>query len=100
MTLKQLEAFYWATKLGTFAIAAQRLHVTQSSLSKRIAELESDLGEALFDRSSKRAALTAAGENLLPHAQQMLEIELAIRSRLADSRAAPQGLCRFGLSEL
>lgn len=100
MTLKQLEAFYWAAKLGTFAIAAQRLHVTQSSLSKRIAELESDLGEALFDRSSKRASLTAAGENLLSQAHQMLELELAIRSGLADSRATPRGVCRFGLSEL
>ena len=35
MTLKQLEAFYWAATLGTFAIAAARLNVTQSSLSKR-----------------------------------------------------------------
>ena len=100
MTLKQLEAFYWAAELGTFAIAAQRLHVTQSSLSKRIAALESDLGEALFDRTSKRASLTAAGENLLLHAKQMLEIERSIRTGLADSRQAPQGICRFGLSEL
>lgn len=37
MTLKQLEAFYWAARLGTFAIAAERLHVTQSTLSKRVA---------------------------------------------------------------
>jgi hypothetical protein len=41
VTLKQIEAFYRAAKLGSFAIAAQRLHVTQSSPSKRIAELES-----------------------------------------------------------
>ena len=40
MTLKQLEAFYLAARLGTFALAAARIHVTQSSLSKRIAELE------------------------------------------------------------
>jgi DNA-binding transcriptional LysR family regulator len=100
MTLKQLEAFYWAAKLGTFAIAAQRLHVTQSSLSKRIAELESDLGEALFDRTSKRASLTAAGENLLSHAKHMLEIEQAIRSSLTDSSTDLHGVCRFGLSEL
>ena len=37
--LKQIEAFYWAANLGSFSIAATRLHVTQSSLSKRIAEL-------------------------------------------------------------
>jgi len=40
MTLKQLEAFYLAATLGSFALAAQRVHVTQSSLSKRIAEME------------------------------------------------------------
>lgn len=40
MTLKQIEAFYWAANLGSFSIAALRLHVTQSSLSKRIVELE------------------------------------------------------------
>jgi len=100
MTLKQLEAFYWAAKLGTFAIAAERLHVTQSSLSKRIAELESDLGSALFDRSGKRASLTAAGEGLLEHARQMLDLEVAIRASLDDSRQQPRGVCRFGLSEL
>ena len=38
MTLKQIEAFYWAANLGSFSIAALRLHVTQSSLSKRIVE--------------------------------------------------------------
>src|SRR3954465_3277118 len=75
MTLKQLEAFYWAAKLGTFAIAARRLHVTQSSLSKRIAELETDLGQLLFDRASRRATLTAAGEILLQKAGAMLEFE-------------------------
>lgn len=52
MTLKQLEAFYLAATLGSFSLAAQRAHVTQSSLSKRIAELEAYLGTGLFDRSS------------------------------------------------
>jgi DNA-binding transcriptional LysR family regulator len=55
MTLKQIEAFYWAAKLGSFAIAAQRLHVTQSSLSKRIAELEQSVGATLFDRTNRSA---------------------------------------------
>jgi DNA-binding transcriptional LysR family regulator len=100
MTLKQLEAFHWAAKLGTFAIAAQRLHVTQSSLSKRIAELESDLGQSLFDRNSRRATLTAAGEILLQRAGAMLEFEREIRSSLGAQQQELRGVCRFGLTEL
>ena len=80
MTLKQLEAFYWAAKLGTFAIAAQRLHITQSSLSKRLIELETDLGQQLFDRNGRRATLTMAGEILLEQAGSMLEFERNIRA--------------------
>ena len=100
MTLKQLEAFYWAAKLGTFALAAQRLHVTQSSLSKRIAELEADLGQKLFTRTSRYATLTAAGEALLHKAGRMLEFERDIRASLGTSQQEVRGSCRFGLTEL
>ena len=100
MTLKQLEAFYWAAKLGTFAIAAQRLHVTQSSLSKRIAELESDLGQQLFDRTVRRAMLTAAGEKLLGKAATMLDLEREIRADSGPSLGELQGVCRVGITEL
>ena len=55
MTLKQLEAFYWAATCASFAVAAERLHLSVSSLSKRIAELEA-LGQLLFDRSGHKAA--------------------------------------------
>ena len=61
MTLKQLKAFYWAATLGSFAIAADRLAISQSSLSKRIAELELALGAELFDRSTRRAIVTDGG---------------------------------------
>jgi DNA-binding transcriptional LysR family regulator len=99
MTLKQLEAFYWAATLGNFSIAASRLHVTPSSLSKRIAELETDLGKQLFDRSGQRALLTDAGNRLLEHAGQMLELETRIRTDL-NSGESLRGTCRFGISEL
>ncbi|MGU4703868.1 LysR family transcriptional regulator, partial [Burkholderia cepacia] len=39
-TLKQLDAFYWAATCANFSTAAQRLHLSVSSLSKRINELE------------------------------------------------------------
>jgi DNA-binding transcriptional LysR family regulator len=99
MTLKQIEAFYWAAKLGSFAIAAQRLHVTQSSLSKRIAELEESVGALLFDRSNKRAQLSDAGQRLLIHAASMLQLGEAMRAE-ASARSGLSGICRFGITEL
>lgn len=99
MTLKQLEAFYLAAHLGSFAIAAQRIHVTQSSLSKRIAELEVSVGTDLFDRSSKRAQLTETGHRLLPMVAKMLELQDSIRAA-ARNASALTGICRFGISEL
>lgn len=98
-TLKQLEAFYLAASLGSFALAAQRLHVTQSSLSKRVAELELVLDCALFDRSAKRAQLTEAGQRLIPLVAQMLELKETVRSVAHDEQALV-GICRFGITEL
>jgi DNA-binding transcriptional LysR family regulator len=99
MTLKQLEAFYLAATLGSFALAAQRVHVTQSSLSKRIAELEAFLDTELFDRSSKRAQLTEVGQRLMPMAAQMLELKEGVKASIS-SPDALAGACRFGISEL
>lgn len=99
MTLKQLEAFYLAATLGSFALAAQRVHVTQSSLSKRIAELEASVGEELFDRSSQRARLTEAGNRMMPIASQMLELKERLQSELQAPKALT-GTIRLGISEL
>ncbi|CAM4339293.1 LysR family transcriptional regulator [Bordetella muralis] len=101
MTLKQIEAFYWAATLGSFGIAAGRLHITQSSLSKRIADLESELDRDLFDRSAKKAVLTEAGQRLLPRCRAALDvIETIGRSDDAFDERALTGTCKFGISEL
>ena len=96
MTLKQLEAFYWAATCASFAVAAERLHLSVSSLSKRIAELEEALGQLLFDRSGHKAALTEAGQRLLPQAGDMLASAERIRASVAQS-AGSSGRCRFGV---
>lgn len=99
MTLKQLEAFYWAATCASFAVAADRLHLSVSSLSKRIVELEEALGHALFDRTGHRAVLTAAGERLVPQARDLLAAADAIRTTM-DARHDLAGRCRFGVGEL
>lgn len=100
MTFKQLEAFYWAATVASFAVAAQRLHVAQSTLSKRVAELEAQLRRPLFDRSGHRAVLTDAGQQLLPLARRMLGLADEMQGLLHDDGPAVRGHCRFGVGEL
>ena len=76
VNIKQLEALYWAGRLGSFQAAANRLHTTQSAISKRIAELEEALGRQLFDRSRRNAQLTPAGERVSAGAEQLRRKEL------------------------
>ena len=99
MTLKQLEAFYWAATCSSFALAAERVHLTVSSLSKRIAELEAALGQPLFDRSGHRAALTEAGTRLLPLASALLQQAEHVQQQMGRSGGL-RGPCRLGVGEL
>ena len=99
MTLKQLEAFYWAATCASFAVAAQRVHLSMSSLSKRIAELELSLGERLFDRSGHRATLTDTGRRLVPRARDLLQAADALRHDLGQHTGL-HGTCRLGVGEL
>jgi DNA-binding transcriptional LysR family regulator len=99
MTLKQLEAFYWAAALGSFAVASHRLNITQSTLSKRLAELETSLGVSLFDRSAQRSVLTEHGQRILDHAHRILVMEGEVKALLSTPQPL-SGHCRFGVSEL
>ncbi|CDP88512.1 MULTISPECIES: LysR family transcriptional regulator [Mycolicibacterium] len=70
MTLNQLRAFLEAERLGSFTAAAEALTVAQASVSELVRRLEEELDAQLFVRGSRRLALTAAGQELLPYAQQ------------------------------
>src|SRR3954468_1725880 len=72
MNLAFIRYFLAVAETGGFTAAAERCHVTQPTLSAGIARLEEEIGARLFDRS-RRAALTAAGQKLLPHARAMVE---------------------------
>ena len=99
MTLKQLEAFYWAATCSSFAMAAERVHLSVSSLSKRIAELEASLGQVLFDRAGHRTALTEAGTRLLPLAGGLLQQADRFQQEMG-STTGLRGPCRLGVGEL
>lgn len=99
MTLKQLEAFYWAATCLNFSVAAERCHLSVSSLSKRVAELEASLGVQLFDRSGRRAELTAQGEQMLPGIRELLRVAAELEQSAGQKRGL-HGRCRVGLGEL
>ncbi|CEJ11766.1 HTH-type transcriptional activator CmpR [bacterium YEK0313] len=98
-TLKQLEAFYWTATLGGFVEAAQRLNLAQSTISKRILELEDVVGGPLFDRASRELRLTRAGEASLGLAAETLALEVRFREA-AGGAAVFSGPFRFGVTEL
>ncbi|RYF38281.1 MAG: LysR family transcriptional regulator, partial [Cytophagaceae bacterium] len=99
MTLKQLEDFYWAATCTSFAIAADRLNISVSSLSKRIVELEATLGAELFNRAARNAVLTPAGQQLVPHSRDLLSHAGRFLA-IAKSSSVLEGRCRFGSGEL
>jgi DNA-binding transcriptional LysR family regulator len=74
MDINQLEVLVTVTREKSFSRAAEALNRTQPAVSQAISRLEQDLGEKLFDRSSKDGTLTPAGEVLVEYAKQMLNL--------------------------
>jgi DNA-binding transcriptional LysR family regulator len=74
MDINQLEVLVTVAQEQSFSRAAKALHRTQPAVSQAIRRLEVELGEPLFDRSSKDGTLTAAGRVLHEFAQQMLNL--------------------------
>ncbi len=99
MNLKQFEAFYWIARLGSFHAAARHLEMTQPSVSARVRELERHLGVALFDRSGRKARLTAKGRELLAYADRMLQLAGEAEQHVG-TRAALVGRVRFGVTSI
>jgi len=84
MELNNLKAFVAVASNGSFSTAAERLHLTQPAVSKRISALEQALDTRLFDRIGRMPHLTEAGKALLPRAQAMIAAMEEIRRTLAN----------------
>jgi len=72
MDIDQVRTFLAVAANGSFLEAATRLHVTQSTVSARIHNLETDLGTKLFVRNRSGAALTPAGRRFMRHAKSLV----------------------------
>lgn len=82
MNLRFVEAFYWVATLQSVTRAAEKLSLTQSAMSSRIAALEEELGAMLLDRRQRQFRLTIAGMRFLVHAQRLLEMQREIKAEL------------------
>ena len=71
--LESLRCFEAAAVHLNFRVAAARVALSPAAFSDRIKRLEDDLGAPLFDRTTRRVALTEAGRRLLPQARRVLE---------------------------
>lgn len=94
--LRHLRYFTALAEALNFTRAAQRVHVTQSTLSHQIRQLEEELGEQLFNRSGKRVVLTESGESFLPFAKRALsEVDQGL-SVIKQDPAKMSGVLRVG----
>ena len=70
--LSGMKAFVTVAELGSFSKAAEQLNLTQPALTKKIKKIESNLDIALFERTTRKIALTQAGKMLLPRAKSLI----------------------------
>jgi DNA-binding transcriptional LysR family regulator len=91
MDIGQLEVFLSVAQEKSFSRAAEALHRTQPAVSQAVRRLETELGEPLFDRSSKDGTLTAAGKVLFDFAQQMMNSAAARHSAIRELRDLHRG---------
>src|SRR6516164_6122483 len=91
MDLGQLEVFLAVARERRFSRAAEKLFRTQSAVSQTIRRLENELGEALFDRSSREGVLTDAGRVLYEYAEKLINLRSEAAESLSELRELQTG---------
>ncbi len=98
MNLRFVEAFYWVATLKSVSRAAEKLFITQSAMSARVAALEAELGVLLLDRRDKQFRLTVAGSRFVSYAQKLLELQQEVKAEMGSGLALAASL-RIGAIE-
>ncbi len=99
MELRHLRCFLAVAEELHFARAAEKLHIEQSPLSRAIRELEEDLGEQLFVRTSRSTRLTRAGKLLLEHVPRVFAALQQARDSVNAAANGFHGQLRIALSD-
>src|SRR5262245_33612855 len=99
MNLAELEVFLAVAAERSFSRAAAKLHRTQPAVSQAIRRLETQLGERLFDRSSKDGTLTDAGQVLRDYAERLTRLSEEAASAVGELRDLRRGRVLIGSNE-
>lgn len=91
-----LQSFLAVARTGKLTVAARRLRIDHSTLSRRLTALETALGAKLFERRLSGYALTPQGEELLPRTEAMESTVLAIQADVAQAGSQVSGAVRIG----
>lgn len=97
MNLRHLEHWLALADTGSFSRAAEKLHITQSALSRSIQALEEELGGPLVDRIGKRNELTPLGRSVLEHARRIVHEAAELKQGAAVLQQGGMGKLRLGL---
>ncbi|WP_336294251.1 LysR family transcriptional regulator [Bartonella sp. CB169] len=90
----KLRVFHAAAEAGSFTHAAQKLHLSQSAVSRQVSALEVDVGVSLFHRHARGLILTEQGEILYRTTHDVLMKLESTRSQLSESYEKPKGILR------
>jgi DNA-binding transcriptional LysR family regulator len=96
MDVRQLEMFRAVAEEGAFTRAAQRLHVSQSAVSRQLKLLEEELGTLLLHRTGRGVTLTATGELMLKTANRIHRDMQDVVWQISENQALQRGLLRLG----
>src|SRR4029079_4910172 len=99
MQLQDLAAFVTVAAERSFSGAARRLHSTQPAVSQAIRRLEDEVGERLFDRSSRDGTLTEAGRLLQDYASRLLGLASEAQAAVRELQDVRQGRVAHGGNE-
>lgn len=97
MNLRHLEHWLALADTGSFSRAAEKLHITQSALSRSIQALEEDLGGPLVDRVGKKNELTPLGRSVLERARRIVQEAQELKQGAALLQQGGLGALRVGL---
>ena len=99
MDINQLEVLIAVAGERGFSRAADKLYRTQPAISQAIRRLEEEVGEPLFDRSSKDGTLTASGQVLLKYAQQIINLRRDAKLAVKELKDLQRGKVTLGANE-
>lgn len=99
VNIRSLETLLWITRLGSFSAAARHLRLTQPAITRRMNELEQELGAPLFRRERTQTVLTPTGKRCVEIAERMVADFVALKAA-AGQDSGVSGTVRVGVSEV